>query len=214
MDCMMHDLRHVYSDIEVKVSDPIVGFRETVIETSSLKCFAETANKRNKLTFIAEPLDDGLAEMLEAGKINPSWDTRKQGRFFQKKFDWDLLSSRSVWAFGASPTHGTNILLDDTLPSEVDKNLLKTCKSSIVQGFQWATREGPLRRTGARDEDSILNASLADKPIHRGGVKSFLRRDGRCIGTSDCNATSHGAHLSSANSMSWRHGRLNSTNFD
>ena len=170
MDCMMHDLRHVYSDIEVKVSDPIVGFRETVVETSSLKCFAETANKRNMLTFIAEPLDDGLAEMLEAGKINPSWDTRKQGRFFQKKFDWDLLSSRSVWAFGASPTHGSNILLDDTLPSEVDKTLLKTCKSSIVQGFQWATREGPLCEEPVRGTKiRILNASLADKPIHRGG---------------------------------------------
>lgn len=170
MDCMMHDLRHVYSDIEVRVSDPIVGFRETVVETSSLKCFADTANKRNKLTFIAEPLDDGLAEMLETGKINPSWDNRKQGRFFQKKFDWDLLSSRSVWAFGASPTHGTNILLDDTLPSEVDKNLLNTCKSSIVQGFQWATREGPLCEEPVRGTKvRILNASLADKPIHRGG---------------------------------------------
>ena len=83
-DCMMHDLRHVYSDIEVKVSDPIVGFRETVVETSSLKCFAETANKRNELTFIAEPLDDGLAEMLEAGKIDPSCYIRKQGRFFRR----------------------------------------------------------------------------------------------------------------------------------
>ena len=24
MDCIMHDLRHFYSDIEVKVSDPVV----------------------------------------------------------------------------------------------------------------------------------------------------------------------------------------------
>ena len=46
MDCMMHDLRHVYSDIEVKVSDPVVAFRETVIETSSLKCFAEVRQCR------------------------------------------------------------------------------------------------------------------------------------------------------------------------
>jgi hypothetical protein len=37
----------------------------------------QTANKRNKLTFIAEPLDDGLAEKLEAGKVNLSWDNRK-----------------------------------------------------------------------------------------------------------------------------------------
>lgn len=170
MDCMMHDIRHVYSDLEVKVSDPVVGFRETVVETSSLKCFAETANKRNKLTFIAEPLDEGLAEMLEAGKVNTNWDKRKQGRFFQKKFDWDLLSSRSVWAFGPSPTHGTNLLLDDTLPSEVDKSLLKTSKSSIVQGFQWATREGPLCEEPVRGTKvKLLDVVLADKPIHRGG---------------------------------------------
>mmetsp|Transcript_5060 Transcript_5060/g.7322 ORF Transcript_5060/g.7322 Transcript_5060/m.7322 type:complete len:1028 (-) Transcript_5060:256-3339(-) len=170
MDCMMHDLRSVYSDIEVKVSDPVVGFRETILETSSLKCFAQTANKKNKLTFIAEPLDDGLPEMLEAGKVNPRWETRKLGRFLQKKFDWDLLSSRSVWAFGSSPTHGTNILLDDTLPSEVDKSTLKTCKASIVQGFQWATREGPLCEEPVRGTKiKILDVALADKPIHRGG---------------------------------------------
>jgi U5 small nuclear ribonucleoprotein component len=41
LDCVMHDLRHIYSDIEVKVADPVVGFRETVVESSSIKCFAE-----------------------------------------------------------------------------------------------------------------------------------------------------------------------------
>ena len=41
LDCVMHDLRTVYSDIEVKVADPVVGFRETVVETSSVKCFSE-----------------------------------------------------------------------------------------------------------------------------------------------------------------------------
>jgi U5 small nuclear ribonucleoprotein component len=170
MDCLMHDLRHVYSDIEVKVADPIVSFRETVVETSSLKCFAETANKRNKLTFIAEPMDDGLAAQLEGGKVNPDWDKKKLGRFFQTKYNWDLLSSRSVWAFGDSPTHGTNLLMDDTLPSEVDKSLLNSCKSSIVQGFQWATREGPLCEEPVRaTKIKILDAMLADKPIYRGG---------------------------------------------
>ena len=43
LDCAMHDLRHVYSDIEVKVADPVVGFRETVVETSSITCFAEVS---------------------------------------------------------------------------------------------------------------------------------------------------------------------------
>lgn len=171
MDCVLHDLRHVYADIEVKVADPVVAFRETVIDTSSLKCFAETANKKNKLTFIAEPLDEGMAERLETGKIKINeWDQRKVGRFFQSQYGWDLLSSRSVWAFGDSPICGTNLLLDDTLPSEVDKNLLNSCRSSIVQGFQWATREGPLCEEPVRGTKlKILEVALADKPIHRGG---------------------------------------------
>lgn len=41
-------------------------------------------------------------------------------------------------------SNGANILLDDTLAAEVDKTLLSSCRDSIVQGFQWGTREGPL----------------------------------------------------------------------
>ena len=63
----MQDLRELYAEVEVKVADPVVSFCETVVETSSLKCFAETPNKRNKVTMIAEPLDQvkaNLAVML------------------------------------------------------------------------------------------------------------------------------------------------------
>lgn len=171
LDCVMHDLRHVYSNIEIKVADPIVSFRETVVESSILKCFAETTNKRNKVTMISEPLEEGLAEQLESGRVKISeWDNRKLGRFFQSKYDWDLLSSRSVWAFGDNALTGSNILMDDTLPSEVDKSLLGSCKSSIVQGFRWAVREGPLCEEPVRATKlKLLDAVLADKPIHRGG---------------------------------------------
>lgn len=69
---------------------------------------------------------------------------RKQlGDFFQTKYDWDLLAARNIWAFGPETT-GPNVLLDDTLPSEVDKDMLLSVKESLVQGFQWASREGPL----------------------------------------------------------------------
>jgi len=62
----VQDLRELYSEIEVKVADPVVSFCETVVETSSLKCFAETPNQRNKLTMLAEPLDTGIAEDIGA----------------------------------------------------------------------------------------------------------------------------------------------------
>lgn len=60
--------------------------------------------------------------------------------------------------------------MDDTLPSEVDKSMLNSCKPSIVQGFQWATREGPLCEEPVRSTKlKILDVTLADNAIHRGG---------------------------------------------
>jgi 116 kDa U5 small nuclear ribonucleoprotein component len=117
-------------------------------------------------------LDEGLAEQLELGRVKTTkeWTTKHFARYFETKYGWDLLSSRSIWAFGDSPTHGTNILMDDTLPSEVDKVLLSTCKNSIVQGFQWACREGPLCEEPLRSTKvKLLDVMLADKPINRGG---------------------------------------------
>ena len=46
LDCVMHDLRKVYSEIEIKVSDPVTTFCETVLEMSALKCYADTPNKK------------------------------------------------------------------------------------------------------------------------------------------------------------------------
>lgn len=46
LDCVMHDLRRLFSEIEIKVSDPVTRFSETVVETSALKCYADTPNKK------------------------------------------------------------------------------------------------------------------------------------------------------------------------
>ncbi|KAK7940079.1 hypothetical protein WMY93_003405 [Mugilogobius chulae] len=146
LDCVMHDLRKMYSEIDIKVADPVVTFCETVVETSSLKCFAETPNKKNKITMIAEPLEKGLAEDIENEVVQITWNRKKLGEFFQTKYDWDLLAARSIWAFGPDTT-GPNILVDDTLPSE-------------SQGFQWAIRNVKFK---------ILDAVIAQEPLHRGG---------------------------------------------
>ena len=79
---------------------------------------AHTHTHRNKLTMIAEPLEKGLAEDIENEVVQISWSKKKIGEFFQTKYDWDLLAARSIWAFGPEAT-GPNILVDDTLPSEV-----------------------------------------------------------------------------------------------
>lgn len=169
MDCVLHDLRTLYAEIDLKVSDPVVRFCETVVETSSLKCYAETPNKRNKLTIIAEPLERGIAEDIESGRVSISMPPKELGKHFEQKYEWDLLASRSIWAFGPED-NGPNILVDDTLPSEVDKKLLLSVKDSIKQGFQWGTREGPLCDEPIRNvKFKILDAVLAREAIYRGG---------------------------------------------
>lgn len=171
LDCVMHDLRNLYSEIEIKVADPVVTFCETVVETSSLKCFAETPNKRNTLTMLSEPMEKGLAEAIESGALlNTKWNSKEFMGFFRERFEWDVLAARSIWAFGPEPLTGPNILVDDTLPEETNKALLSSVRDSVVQGFQWATREGPLCEEPIRNvKFRLLNAQLAPEPIHRGG---------------------------------------------
>ncbi|SJX63094.1 probable ribosomal elongation factor EF-2 [Sporisorium reilianum f. sp. reilianum] len=169
LDCVLHDLRVLFSEIEIRVSDPVVRFCETVVETSAVKCYAGTPNKRNKLTIICEPLEKGVAEDIEAGVLDVRMPPKQLGRVLRDKYGWDLLASRSVWAFGPDE-RGANILVDDTLPSEVDKTLLYAVKESIAQGFQWGCREGPLADEPMRNvKFRILDAELAAEPMHRGG---------------------------------------------
>ncbi|KAF3788960.1 U5 small nuclear ribonucleoprotein component [Nymphaea thermarum] len=169
LDSIMKDLRELYSEVEVKVADPVVSFCETVVESSSIKCFAETPNKKNRITMLAEPLERGLAEDIENGVVSLDWSRKTIGDFFKDKYDWDLLAARSIWAFGPDK-QGPNILLDDTLPGEVDKSLLNAVKDSIVQGFQWGAREGPLCDEPIRNvKFKILDANIASEPLHRGG---------------------------------------------
>ncbi|PYH46693.1 116 kDa U5 small nuclear ribonucleoprotein component [Aspergillus saccharolyticus JOP 1030-1] len=169
VDCVLHDLRRLFSEMEIKVSDPVTRFCETVVETSAIMCYSITPNKKNKITMIAEPLDDGIAEDIESGRVSIKDPIRKVARFFEEKYEWDKLAARSIWAFGPDEM-SPNILQDDTLPSQVDKKLLGSVRDSITQGFSWGTREGPLCEEPIRNARfRLTDVSLADQAIYRGG---------------------------------------------
>merc|ERR1711939_1033340 len=169
MDCVLHDLRRLYAEMEIKVSDPVTRFCETVVEQSAIKCYAQTPNKRNKITMIAEPLDQGIAEDIESGKVSIKSPNKVIGKFFEENYGWDLLASRNIWAFGPDDL-GPNILQNDTLPSEVDRRLLQSVRDTIKQGFSWATREGPLCEEPIRNTKfRLTDISLAPEAIFRGG---------------------------------------------
>lgn len=118
MDCVLHDLRRLYADMDIKVSDPVTRFCETVVETSATKCYALTPNKKNKITMVAEQLEKGIARDIETGAVKIRDPIRKTAKFFEEKHGWDKLAARTIWAFGPEDM-SPNILQDDTLPTEV-----------------------------------------------------------------------------------------------
>lgn len=169
MDCVLHDLRRLYAQMEIKVSDPVTRFCETCIDQSAIKCYALTPNKKNKLTLVAEPLDDGLAHDIETHAVSIKDPIKKVANFFQQNYGYDLLASRNLWAFGPDDT-GPNILQNDTLPSATDPKLLRSVRDSFRQGFTWATREGPLCEEPIRNvKFKITDVELAGEALLRGG---------------------------------------------
>jgi hypothetical protein len=89
---------------------------------------------------IAEPLERGIAEDIERGRVNMRMSAKERGGFFQEKYQWDLLASRSIWAFGPDD-NGPNILLDDTLPSQVRFGVF-----AQVQNFNYSNSLSRLTR--------------------------------------------------------------------
>lgn len=82
-----------------------------------------------------------ISSSVAAAAANKATET-----FLREEHGWDVLAARSVWAFGPadSVTTAPVVLLDETLQGERDPAALEESKSSIIQGFQWGCREGPL----------------------------------------------------------------------
>lgn len=195
IDCAMYDLRELYSHIEIKVSNPFVNFCETVADSSALMCSAETGSissgrQRSKLMMLAEPLDMGLAKDIEEGVLTMDSPMKERCQFLEEVYNWDRLASRGLWAFGPDP-QGPNVLIDDTTSDTVDKELLYDVRNSIIKGFQWGCREGPLceepirnvkfRLTGAElaAQANYRNAGLIIPTTRRVVYSSFLHASPR-----------------------------------
>lgn len=63
---------------EIRVSDPVVSFRETVTGTSDHTVMSKSPNKHNRLYMIARPLEEGLPEAIDDGKVGPRDDPKER----------------------------------------------------------------------------------------------------------------------------------------
>jgi elongation factor 2 len=165
LEICLKDLEEDHAGVPLKISDPVVQFRETVGGTSSMTALSKSPNKHNRLYVIAEPLGEDVSKDIEAGKINPRDDFKARARVLADDHGWDVTDARKIWAFGPDTT-GANLLVDQTKAVQY----LSEIKDSVVSGFQWATREGPVAEEPMRSvRFNIMDVTLHADAIHRGG---------------------------------------------
>jgi elongation factor 2 len=165
LEICLKDLRDEYCNAELRTSDPVVSFRETVAGESNIDCLSKSPNKHNRLYMRAKPLEEGLSEAIEDGTINPGDDPKVRGRLLADKFGWDVTDARKVWCFGPE-NKGPNCLVDVTKAVQY----LLEIKDSMVSAFQWATKEGVLCEENVRGvRFNLLDVTLHADAIHRGG---------------------------------------------
>ncbi|KAI5958261.1 SNU114 [Candida theae] len=165
MDCLLHDLRLFFNnDLQIRVSDPMTIFSETCIAQSFTQIPVTTANGEVSISIIAEPVNDAaLSFEIERKLIDIHLSKKEMSSILKNKFGWDALAARSVWSFGPKDLIGPDILLDDTLDGETDKDHLSELKSLIVSGFKWSVNEGPLLNEPIRNvKFKILDAQFGE----------------------------------------------------
>jgi elongation factor 2 len=138
LEICLKDLEEDHAQIPLKISDPVVGYRETVMAESSMTALSKSQNKHNRLYMTAAPLDEELTRLIEDGKMTPRDDFKARARILADEYGWDVTDARKIWCFGPEVT-GANLLVDTTKGVQY----LNEIKDSCVAAFQWATKEGP-----------------------------------------------------------------------
>lgn len=165
LEICLKDLEEDHACIPIKISDPVVSYRETVVEESNQVCLSKSPNKHNRLYMKAAPMPEGLAEDIDKNEITPRMEFKIRARFLADKYDYDVTEARKIWAFGPEGT-GANLCIDVTKGVQY----LNEIKDSVVAGFQWATKEGPLSDEHVRGvRFNLHDVTLHADAIHRGG---------------------------------------------
>jgi elongation factor 2 len=165
LEICLKDLEEDHAGVPLRISDPVVPYRETVTGKSSMTALSKSPNKHNRLYMIAEPLGEEVSKEIEAGRIGPRDDFKARARVLADDFGWDVTDARKIWCFGPD-TNGANLLVDQTKAVQY----LNEIKDSVVSGFQWASREGPIAEEPMRScRFNIMDVTLHADAIHRGG---------------------------------------------
>ena len=165
LEICLKDLEEDHAQVPLRISPPVVSYRETVTAESSMTALSKSPNKHNRIFMKAEPLSEETSLAIEKGVINSRDDFKVRARIMADDYGFDLQDARKVWTFGPD-TNGPNIIIDQTKAVAY----LNEIKDSVIAAHQWATKEGPIFEEPMRGiRFNILDVTLHADAIHRGG---------------------------------------------
>ncbi|KAL8277837.1 hypothetical protein RQP46_009820 [Phenoliferia psychrophenolica] len=165
LEISLADLQATHAGVTLKISKPVVNFRESVLCASSSRALSKSANRHNRVWATADPLGEELSRAIEEGKVGPRDDPKVRASVLGSEFGWETAEAKKLWCFGPDEG-GPNVLVDGT----VGVQYLAQVKDSIVAGFQWASKQGPCTEEPMRGvRFNIMDITLHADSVHRGG---------------------------------------------
>ncbi|KAF0692722.1 Aste57867_16233 [Aphanomyces stellatus] len=166
LEICLKDLQEDFMGCAVKISEPVVTYRETVTGESSMQCLSKSPNKHNRLYCSSSALSDELVEEIQEGKeeVGTRYDVKLRARYLADNHGWDVTDARKIWGYGPDG-EGPNIFVDQTK----GVSYLQEIRESVMGGFNWATKTGVLCDEVVRGlRVNLLDVVLHADAIHRG----------------------------------------------
>jgi elongation factor 2 len=168
LEICLKDLQEDFmAGAKLKISEPVVSFRETVTEVSSRQCLSKSPNKHNRIFAKAEPMAEDLQKLIEdePKKYGAEAEFKGRGRLFADEYDWNVDEARKIWCFGPDGA-GPNVVVDVTKGVQN----MNEVKDSFVAAWNWATKEGVMAEETMRGiRINVEDMSMHADAIHRGG---------------------------------------------
>jgi len=161
IEICLNDLR-AFMNSDIKVSDPVVPLRETILDKSSQVCLAKSSNKHNRLYMSAEPLDPDLVARMSNKEIGERDDVNVRSKILVNEYEWNPNDSKKIWAFGPTGPEETNLFVDVTKGLQY----LNEIKDSVTTGFETVCSRGVL----CNEPLQGVRFNLHDMTIHQDSV--------------------------------------------
>nr|WP_319539757.1 elongation factor EF-2 [uncultured Methanospirillum sp.] len=146
-------------NVEIVTSEPIVVYRETIVNKLESAVEGKSPNRHNRFYFILEPMPDHVVELIKNHEISMNLEQLER-RDAMVKAGFEKDEAKNV-----KDIYGTNMLLDMTKGIQY----LNETMELIIEGIHEALDGGPLADEPVQNLlMKLVDVKLHEDAIHRG----------------------------------------------